>query len=579
MNLKITKQQLSEKQTIVLVLGLTLIVLLSIWKAQFGLGGKDVAWYITLPYRTVYGDKLFFDELHPAQLFSVIFIPITKLFININGSSENIMIYSRYLCILVNTLLSLVVYKRLKQYGLWAVVVTWIYALYYPYNHTMLSYNSISVMVAFLGIILLATAVKKSDYFWAGFCYALATICQPLLGMVFIFASIAIIMISLIKKKNMLIKRWGIFTGACIITSIPVISYLIFYVGIKNIIKTMPLMNSILGNEHNYAHLVKSMLRNAIGPFLPKRIIVIQGISINTIYLSLLLYILLFIVMLCYFINRFSKNSRKVEQISTILLCVFATLQCIVYCVASTKTNSINFIWTAWLFAGVAAYFKQKNHIIKRLYLYSVVWGIIHSFGYITSNVGGVVFAVAWFPAAVFSILLFKNNEIIDRRIIKRIFVACLCISLLSATYVRITGLFWDQNVFSLTETIKKGPGKGLKVNKNDYWKYDSLHKELNCIEINKKNIVIVSERTWSYLFIDGKLAQPSMMWEHINERTINILKEYIRLKPEKKPDIIYVAKNELTEISLKKIISILGLKDYSIDNKKYGYIISIRNR
>ena len=176
MKLKSIKE---KNQNMIFVIGLMAILLFLIWKSQYGLGGKDISFYITIPYRVIKGDVMFWDEWSMVQLSSILFVPITKVFYLVMGSTESIMIWSRFLYIVTNLIMATLLYWKIKHFGKYAILISWIYALYSPFNHNMLSYNSIGVMVAILGIVILAMARNKRDYVYVGICYSLAAICQP----------------------------------------------------------------------------------------------------------------------------------------------------------------------------------------------------------------------------------------------------------------------------------------------------------------------------------------------------------------------------------------------------------------
>ena len=74
-------KEIQKKNWIIFVIGLIGITLFSIWKARYGLGGKDVSFYLTTPYRMVQGDVLFWDEWNLAQLSAILLYPIVKAYI------------------------------------------------------------------------------------------------------------------------------------------------------------------------------------------------------------------------------------------------------------------------------------------------------------------------------------------------------------------------------------------------------------------------------------------------------------------------------------------------------------------
>lgn len=571
MQLKSIKE---KKQNMLFVIGLMAILLFLIWKAQYGLGGKDIPFYITIPYRVINGDVMFWDEWSMVQLSSILFIPITKAFYLVMGSTESIMIWSRFLYIVTNLIMATLLYWKIKHFGKYAILISWIYALYSPFNHNMLSYNSIGVMAAILGIVILAMARKKRDYVYVGICYSLAAICQPLLVVVFIVAVVALIVFALIKRKRDIIKKTIITSTTCIICALPSLLYFIFLTRVDRFVKVWPYMQEDLGIEHNFSEVWSNPIRKIFGSFLTKAKYDFYGISFNTVYLLLAVYLSLIILVGIYFLSiLLKKKNRQLNKLLIIIACILATIQSIIYCF-SFKTNPINNMWIPWIFVGILLFDGQKDKIIKRIYLLSIMWGVAHTIGYATSNGGGAVFAVAWFPTALFSILLLKGNSYIRPVNHKRIITVCLIICFSAFCFVRGASLFYDTNILKMNYRIMDGPAKGIIVNKKDYELYNMVKNDFKKMKTKNKSIVLITERVWTYLFVDSRLSQHSAYISGINKRSIKIIYDYRKSKNEKIPDIIYIPKDELHNMSLKSILDILKIKKYSINDSNNSYIV-----
>lgn len=571
MQLKSIKE---KNQKILFVTGLMAILIFLIWKSQYGLGGKDIPFYITIPYRVINGDVLFWDEWNMAQLSSILFIPITKVFYLVVGSTESIMIWSRLLYIVTNLIMATLLYWKIKNFGKYAILISWIYALYSPFNHNMLSYNSIGVMVAILGIVILAMARNKRDYVYVGLCYSLATICQPLLVVVFIVAVAALIVFGLIKRKRDIIKKTIITSTICIICAVPSVLYFIFLTRVDRFMKVWPYMQENLRIESNFSTVWDNPIRLIFGSFLTKAKYDFCGISFNTVYLSLAVYLSLIILVGIYFLSiLLKKKNCQLNRFLIIIACILATIQSIIYCF-SFKVNPINYIWIPWIFVGILLFDGQKDKIIKRIYLLSIVWGVAHTIGYATSNGGGAVFAVAWFPTALFSILLLKDNSYMKLVDHKRIITVCLIICFSAFCFIRGASMFYDTDITKMNYRIMEGPAKGIKVNKKDYEFYNMVKNDLKKLKTKNKSIVLITERVWTYLFVDSRLSQHSAYISEINKRSIKIIYDYRKSKNEKIPDIIYIPKDELNDISLKSILDILKIKKYSINDSDKSYIV-----
>ena len=99
------------KNEVIFIIGGFAILLFSLWKSQYGLGGDDEAFYLTIPYRMCQGDKLLLEEWHVSQFSAFLLYPFMKVYLWIkSGNTEGIILSFRYIYICVNMLVSCVLY-------------------------------------------------------------------------------------------------------------------------------------------------------------------------------------------------------------------------------------------------------------------------------------------------------------------------------------------------------------------------------------------------------------------------------------------------------------------------------------
>lgn len=53
-------------------------ILFAFWKCQYGFGGSDEAFYLTIPHRLTLGDALIKDEWHLSQLSGFLIFPFVN---------------------------------------------------------------------------------------------------------------------------------------------------------------------------------------------------------------------------------------------------------------------------------------------------------------------------------------------------------------------------------------------------------------------------------------------------------------------------------------------------------------------
>lgn len=561
------------QRDVIMLIALFSVLILSIWKSKYGFGGKDVSFYLDIPYRMIQGDQLFWDEWNLSQLHSFLIYPIMKIYMIVMGTTQGIMLNFRYIYLIVNYFIAICIYFKIRKFGYISIFISTVYFLYVPFNSAMLSYNTMSMMFGFLGILLIANTNKKRDYFVAGLCYSVATLCQPVLAIIFLIFFIVLIIYCKIKNSKIL-KNWLVFTSACIISALPVCVYTFGYVGIKKIIQALPGMIMDLGVEHGTEKDLIGIIRMLFGGLFPKTIYSFGNININTAYLMFIIYVILIVNFTIFIIKYLKKKSVFCSIWLEVGLCTVSSL----ICCLSVETNPINIFFFPFIFVGMMSYFLLKNDEIKRLLECSFIWGIVHSISFLTSNGGALVFAIAFFPMSMIAIIssyyvLIKERDSICN-CTKRIFIVILLISLICISFIRVNGMFKDHNIGSMKNNITEGPAKGLVVNDDDYKLYNYYLQDIYQLKCNDKNLLLLTERTWAYLFTEIPLAQYSTYFPGINEKSLSILNEYYKINRAKVPDIVYIPNEILEMVSIEIIVEKLELESYTKERKNNGCVL-----
>ena len=95
-----------------------------LWKLPYGFGGSDEGFYLTVAHRLTLGDSLFADEWHLSQLSAFFLYPFVKLYRELNGSNDGIILAARYAYLIMHTAVSAVIYLRLRNFGLMAALAS-----------------------------------------------------------------------------------------------------------------------------------------------------------------------------------------------------------------------------------------------------------------------------------------------------------------------------------------------------------------------------------------------------------------------------------------------------------------------
>lgn len=554
-----------SKMDVVFFIGLLMTIILSIWKIHYGIGGYDESFYITSTYEMNKGQLLFKDIWGVAQTFNFPIWPLSKIYFILGGTSENIMINYRYMYVIVNVIITLVIYIRLKNKIKMLPYICMLYMIVVPCNHSLLSYNCMPFMMAMLGISILVTAKSKVDYIKVGVCFAIACLSQPILAFVFIVIGIGLLVLKIIKKKDYLLKEyWMIFVG-CVIAALPVIYYVILKVGISKFIKYLPNQFLDLSTEHNYS--IKMYL-NTIKEMFPLQIYRIGVIEIRTTYIFVILYCL---AVLCLVMGLVAK--RRGKKINKIVFgeMIIATIYTII-CAMAYQSNCITICLLIWCMVGLLSFDLSDNKVIKKAFILSGCWAIMHCIALLSSNAGFGVFIIAFIPMELISISMGCEvilNKVSDKKI--ELFVL-LIITVMCAGFIRAYGGGMER-VSECDYRISSGPMKGIYCTKAEFDRYNNIGKDMNIIKKLKGNKAIVCTRAYVYLFLNDGFCNNSSYCSEVNKQFLEVLRVYF--DQAKEPQYVYIDKNDLNQVTLSEVIDALQIVDSDCEKMENGYLLS----
>lgn len=556
-------KEIQKKNWIIFVIGLIGITLFSIWKARYGFGGKDVSFYLTTPYRVTLGDKWFVDDWNLTQLSSMIIYPFVKLYITIIGSTEGTMISFRYLYIIVNLLITIYIYSKLKEFGIGAIIGMWMYFLFVPFNNMMLSYNTMGMMFGFVVCVIIAfnDNGSKIKYGFAGFFFAMTVLCQPLLAGVYIIVSIFI----LVFKHNAL-KEWLSFSVGCIIPAIPILGYAVVCVGLNKLIGNIPYMTMEMSVEHGFGGLY-NLFRSVIQIMFPKYLFNIGGIKINTTYIFLLMYIV-GVILILYFVM---KKNRKTLYKNMLLTFLIYNVVYDLMVVITWRTNALNIILLPVIVGGLVCYIYGENTRLKKLVKLTALWGVAHIIGYLTSNGGMAVYSVALFPLSIIS-LIFVVYELKDEKIIVGISATILIVSLI---IMRGCALFQDDSVFATNTKITYGPAKGIMVTSKQKDVYDNVWENAKKLDKSSDKVCILSAHTWMYLMMEKRTLEYGTYMPYTIDLVLENNGNYFKER-NIYPEIIYIDNEYAQNMELEEILKKIGITKYKIQQMPEGIVINV---
>lgn len=578
MNLKSLKNKTKEMQhmDIVALICLCCAVLFFVWKAPYGFGLDDESWYFTFPQRLTMGDSLLTHEWHVAQLISFFLYLPYKIYTSITGTTEGIILFFRYMFIVMQSIVSTVVYYRLKNYGFFSIIAALVIFLNIPFTIMSLSYYAMGIAFVTITGVLMATAreYNKATFYCAGISMAFAVICNPVLTGVFILYSVCVLAHEKTenKKKSFFkfaevsfsFKAWlWIFFGILTVVTVFIVFLGIFMFSrssLKEILENLPML--FTDPEYDFSD------SGGQGIFTFKKTF-FALINISPILFAV--FSLLFSIIL---IDK-KRLSHRLAYLAIAIPSFFAHIIIVV--------RAIDFPYWGYLmlpltFLGLICYLLTQNKN-KKAFVFLWLFGVLYMVCMdISSDVGYLTAFLTLTVSSIASILFIK--DIIDelnvqmkseenKKRLKRsllitsllivasvfqIFQECYVVADLKTTIEYLApdlsadigaSIQYDPNM-KLDTTILSGPQKGIKTTHARVDTYNGILSDLEKIKKRgSQPVLIASNMPWCYLYLGVPFATHSTWFQAYNfGPQKQRLLEYYKLHPEKSPKYIYVPKS-----------------------------------
>ncbi|MCH5297707.1 MAG: acyltransferase family protein [Ruminococcus sp.] len=546
-------------------------IVFAMWKAFYGFGGNDEAFYLTIPDRLSMGDAFITEEWHLSQLSGFLLVPFVSIYKLIVGSTEGIMLAARFNYIIFHAVVAFVIYSRFRNKGILSVVASFLFFIFTPYNIMALSYNTMGLdFVAITGV-LMGTNYKNKTLptVIAGLTFAAAVLCSPYLAAAYVLFGICVILHYILKKRNLKfviseeifgVKSFLKFTVGVVILAVIFLVFTLSRASISEFINVMP--NLMTDPEHPQLSLDYriSLYFKSIFNFHDKfKIAVISY----------------FVMLIAMIIDKKRKVHRSLYLVISAAISIF-TLVLIVPNITSSSYNSVMF---PMIFIGITSYILC-NKKPRSLFISLFVLGIIHSIALeMTSNQYFYVISMALASSNIASYIFLaqllkemkENEDNFDYKVLLKysalaMVVLTICVQGFLQLKSKAEHCFWDSSVELLTSEIPSGPAKGIMTTADNCNNYVEVYNDIVSYKnYDNGNILFLSEKTWTYLAVDNLSYGTLSAWiTEGNEVSLRRLEEYYKINPEKVPNYIYILKNSKWESSVVDTIS-----------KEWGYNVN----
>ena len=571
-----------KRQDLIFILLMLAAVFFALWKVQFGFGGNDESFHLTIPHRLTKGDALFRDEWNLSQMSSFLQLPFVWVFTLISGSTDGIVLAARIFYVFIHAGACVLIYTRLRKYGYVTLIGTVLYFLYTPYNIMTLNYDSMGMGLVVLAGVLIATAdyQKKLWIILSGVCFAGAVLCCPYLASGYVLYLICMLVHLLIKKKNLnfvlnselfSLRTFLFFTFGVGILAVLFLLFTLPRVGFGGLAENLPLMFN--DPEHPSVSFGSRFTRyfEVIFKMQPLFKLAVYAYSITAIAML---------------IDRKRRLHRSVYLIITAGIVVFTDI----LLAADLTTKTYNAMMFPMLFLGITSYVLCKNKP-RELFAGLFVMGILYSFCvYYGSNQGFYVISMAFAAVNVSSFvflsqLIREMNESPDNITyavwIKPLSFAAIALVLALQVnfqlYVKAHHCFWESDTTKLTTMIEEGPAAGLYTEQSKAKAYNDIYNDISRYwKMDDKNLLVLSERTWIYLAADKPYGTFSAWLSGEKPGSIDRLQSFYDINPDKVPQYIYVP--EASKWDMNWLLGKLHSLGYTEERTAAGYAL-VRNQ
>ncbi|MBO5944213.1 MAG: hypothetical protein J6Q50_02825 [Clostridia bacterium] len=522
----------------------------------------DESLYPTVPLRLINSDSLVSDEWHLTQFVSLfLYIPV-RVWMQLKGTTEGIILFLRYFYLVIHTSVSIGIYAFFRKNKLWAVVGAMMFYTQVPLRFLSANYHSLLALFLLFLTIALLTLYKKNNillYIVAGFFYGCCCVCNPFECMLFgVYIIVCIIWhTKLVKYKRKLStlsqedaleiterislceKFFGtkaffkFFIGLCVAATISIAFFFVTGGTLIELLENIPYLLEDKGHD---------IFNSPIEAFVEKIGLTIKHFNTISLNLPFLLPIFFFVLLndkkrknlshkLCYVIISFSLaifytvgvligalgNSRCLA-----ISLPFAIISTVCYILTENKNKKLFYcMWLPGLIANVIQYLASDLHL-------STMWVLT------ISNIAGVFFLKDFITEIKLNEKSTKNL----RKVCQGLLCVGICLQLVFQCCIYLIGRTVDVNKYI---ELQRGPYAGLLLKEENYNRNNSIMDDLDIIKSRTNPndpVLIISEFSWMYLYIDRPFATYSA-WQPFVE--LGRLRTYYRENPQKTPKYVYI--------------------------------------
>jgi len=530
----------------------------------------DEAFYPTIAYRFLQGDRILYDEWSNTQLSALIIMPFIKLYLAFNGGTDGIYLFLRYSYTVLKLILSIFIFVCLKKkYGDGkAFFVTIVFFVFAGYGLMVISYNTIAIagftIFVFLLMLSLDSVSGWATRILAGVSLSISVLGIPYMAGIYLFYAFVVLFVKLTHRGHGGIRSFysrknleGVTLGIAI-SAIIFLIYTLHHSSLGQIVQTIP---QILNGDPSHSR--KGIYQSTVA-FIVR---IIWGNQRNT-YL-LFVYALICLTCLCFFFDKQREAHRKIYLVAAAGLGFVLLL---VYILTDNYINNVIFVPN--VVALLIAIFSNDKRIKE---LFACIWlpGMIFTYlEYLASNTGFYGIAAASCVATIGSVMIIMiAAETYFSGVYARIPLYAFCVTtMVCCIFYRFTYVFWeDGGLPSLDTWVTHGVAAGIIATTEETEHYETLISDVSAIQRlpEDRRVLYIGDKLLWLAGTQRCASYSPLCYSITSDRSI--LYEYYRVHPDMIADVVFIEKEFGSELTY-EIADTLG---YSCSEVSSGWMLT----
>lgn len=535
--MNVRTMQTDRRRQHLIFIGLFLLLqIIFIVRSFWGFNTADEMYFIGCSERIFRGEKILIDEWNPTQqLCTFLLHPIYCLIRTAMGTTEGIVMVSRFVYLAYSAVLTLFFYLRFQRRGYASFGPVFLFAIFAPFSICAMSYNSIEFGLLPVLLAVLSARMEHSvpEYILCGILMAMIVLANPFAILMYVAYGLLCLVVTLRHRKRgtrpegaLQFQNFLWMTlGACIILAL----FLAFIFQRGTLAEMVANVPHIVGDsEHQQGYWYKTW---------------------RYFHLCFKNYRWMFVGLGAVYLATGLDRMRCEHGLRYMILASLCVVPYLFYYTFIFENITVNYQMLPLAFWCLEAYLvteKKDKRLFCWWYLPAMVFTLLVQYA---TNTGIVTLSVAYGMCSWVG-LLFVADWIREEKARRKPGTGwravCVCSALVigfqffGTFFLRMTYDWGDERGWKLTAQMKRGPLKNVFTTPEMAEWYGKVLDEIDRLDLTEKDeLMVVGVAPWIYLYTDAGCGNYST-WQ-VHEGSTQLY-DYYDLHPDKFPDVVYMA-------------------------------------